>query len=128
MLLFLIFLNEELDEIMKIVKGLEETSLLTKAIERIENEIKEKKGGSLRRLTAALGANLLENMLTDRGIKSKIPERKPTTPGLGAIPASEGTTRAGKGAANRNTKRNTKKIIKTNLNLTVFIQKIIYLN
>ena len=41
------------------VKDLEETSLLTKAVKRVENEIKGQKGGSLWMLAATLGARLL---------------------------------------------------------------------
>ena len=44
----LIILNEEMEDIMKIVKSLEESGLLIKGIsETVENEAKEQKGGFL---------------------------------------------------------------------------------
>ena len=44
----LIISNEELNDIMKIVKSLEESDLLKKGIsKRIKNEAKEQKGGFL---------------------------------------------------------------------------------
>ena len=51
-------------------------------------------------LAATLGASLLGNMLTGRGMKSKIPECKAALPGLEVVPASEGTIRAGEGITN----------------------------
>ena len=44
----LIMLNEEMNDIVKIVKSLEESSLLIKGVsEAIKNEAKEQKGGFL---------------------------------------------------------------------------------
>ena len=43
--------NEEMNDVMKIVKSLEEPGLLTKGVrETTENEAKEQKGGFLRML------------------------------------------------------------------------------
>ena len=45
----LIISNEEMNDVMKIVKSLEESGLLTKGFRKtIENEAKEQKGGFLR--------------------------------------------------------------------------------
>ena len=56
----LIFPNEELDDIMKIVKSLEDSSLLIKGVsETIENEVKEQKGGFLSMFAPSLTASLL---------------------------------------------------------------------
>ena len=53
---------------MKIVKSLEESSLLIKDVsQRIGNEAKEQKGGFLCMLLAASGASLLGNLLTSKG-------------------------------------------------------------
>ena len=54
---------------MNIVKSLEESGLLLKGVsERIQNQAKEHKGGFLAMLLGTLGASLLGNMLTGRGI------------------------------------------------------------
>ena len=61
----LIISNEEINDIMKIVKSLEEPNLLIKGVsETIKNETKEQKGGFLGMLLDTLGASLLENLLT----------------------------------------------------------------
>ena len=58
----LIISNEEMNDIMKIIKSLEESVLLTKGVrETIQNEAKEQKGGFLGMLLGTLGARLLEN-------------------------------------------------------------------
>ena len=76
----LISSNEEMNDIMKIVKSLEESGLLIKGVsETIKNEAKEQKGEFLSTLLGTLGANLLGNLLT----------------GQGTIRAGEGTVRAG---------------------------------
>ena len=65
----LILSNENLNDIMKIVKSLEDTRLLKKSVsETVENEVNLKKGGFLCMLTAALGNILLVNLLTDKGV------------------------------------------------------------
>ena len=54
---------------MKIVQALEGSNILLKEITKtIKNETKEQKGEFLRMLLGAIGANLLENMLTGKGI------------------------------------------------------------
>ena len=53
---------------MKIIKSLEESSLLVKGISKtIKNEAKEHKGWFLGMLLGTLGASLLENLLTSEG-------------------------------------------------------------
>ena len=54
--------NEEMIDIMKIVKSLEESGLLIKDVsETIKNEAKEQKRGFLRMLLGTLGAIYWEN-------------------------------------------------------------------
>ena len=61
--------NEEMEEIMKIVKYLEDSDLLLKGVsETIQNEAKEQKAGFLSMLLGTLGASLLRNMITGKGI------------------------------------------------------------
>ena len=76
----LIISNEEMNDIMKIVKSLEESGLLIKGVsEAIKNEAKEQKGGFVEMLLGTLGASLLGNLLT----------------GKAKIRAGEGAIRAG---------------------------------
>ena len=75
----LIVLTKEMNDIMKIVKSLEESGLLIKqVIEIIKNVPKEQKGRFLGMLLRTLAANLLGNLLT----------------GKGTIRAGQGTVRA----------------------------------
>ena len=54
---------------MRIVQALEDSNISLKGVtETIENEIKEKKGGVLGMLLGNLGASLLGNMLSGKGI------------------------------------------------------------
>ena len=56
---------------MKIVQALEDSNIFLKGITKtIENETKEQKGRFLGMLLGALGARLLGNMLTGKGIVS----------------------------------------------------------
>ena len=58
-----------MEDIIKIVKSLERSSLLLKGIsETVQNEAQEQKGGFLSMLLGTLGASLLENILTVKGI------------------------------------------------------------
>ena len=66
----LIISNEELEDIMKIVKSLEDPGLLMKGIsETIQNEAKELKCEFLVMLLRKLGASLLGNVLRGKGVK-----------------------------------------------------------
>ena len=75
----LIILNEEMEDIIKIVKSLKDSGLLIKGVsETIKNETKEQKGGFFSMLLGTSGASLLGNLLA----------------GKGTIRAGEGTIRA----------------------------------
>ena len=65
----LIISNDEINDIIKIVKSLEDSGLLLKGVtETVQNEVKEQKGGFLSMLLGTLGASLLGNILTGQGI------------------------------------------------------------
>ena len=65
----LIISNEEMNNIIKIVQTLEDSNILLKGVTKtIENETKEQKGGFLSMLLGTLGASLLGNLLTGKGI------------------------------------------------------------
>ena len=76
--------NEEMNNVMKIIKSFEESGLLIKGFNRtIKSEAKEKKRGFLSMLLGTLDATLLGDLLT----------------GKGTIRAVEGTIRAGENTA-----------------------------
>ena len=65
----LIISNEEMNDIMKIVRALEGSKILLKGVTKaIKNETKEQKGGSLSILLGTLGAGLLGNISAGKGI------------------------------------------------------------
>ena len=65
----LIISNDEIHDIIKIVKSLEDSGLLVKGVtETVQNEVKKQKGGFLSMLLGTLGASLLGNLLTGKGI------------------------------------------------------------
>ena len=79
----LIISNDDMQDLLKIVKSLEYSGILLDGItETVENEVKDQKGGFLSMLLGTLGASLLGNMLAGRGV----------------IRAGEGTIRAGYGS------------------------------
>ena len=66
----LTILYKEMEDIMKIVQSLEDSGLLIKsAAQTIKNEEEEQRVGSHDMLLGILGASLLGNLLTDKGIK-----------------------------------------------------------
>ena len=78
----LIISNDEINDIIKIVKSLEDSGLLLKGVtETVQNEVEEKKGGFLSMFLGTLGASLLGNLLAGKGIHR----------------AGEGIVRAGEG-------------------------------
>ena len=78
----LIISNDGMKGIIKIVKSLEDFGLLPEGVSKtIQNEANKLRGGFLRMLLAILGAGLLGNILTGRGINR----------------AGEGVSRAGYG-------------------------------
>ena len=67
----LIISNEQIDDIMKIVKSQEDSGSFNKFVkETCKNEAKKQKGGFLSMLLGALGT-----ILTDEGIKAKLSGR-----------------------------------------------------
>ena len=63
----LIILNDEMVDIMEIIKSYEESSFLKKGLsETIQNKAKEQKGGFFHMLLGTLGAALLRNMLASK--------------------------------------------------------------
>ena len=61
----LIISNDEMNDITKIVKSLENSGVLLKGVsETIQHEAKEQRGGFLSMLLGTLGASLLGNLLT----------------------------------------------------------------
>ena len=65
----LIILNDEIEDIIKIVKSLEDSGILLTGVSKtIQNEAKEQKEGFLCMLLGILSANLLENMLAGKAI------------------------------------------------------------
>ena len=83
--------NNELEDIIEIVKSLEGSGLLLKGVtETVQNKVKEQKGGFLSMLLGTLGASLLGNLLTGRGINRAVK-------GLGINRAGEEIVIAGYG-------------------------------
>ena len=65
----LIISNEEMNDIMKIVQALEDSNNSLKGVtKKIKDETKEQRGGFLSMLFGTLGASLLGNLLTGKGI------------------------------------------------------------
>ena len=80
----LIIEQEDVNDIMKIIKALENSGILLKGVSKaIKNETKEQKGGFLSMLLGTLGASLLGNLLTG---------------GKGIMHAGDGIVRAGSGS------------------------------
>ena len=64
----LIVSNNEIEDIMKLVKSLEDSALLIKCVSKtVKNEAKEQKGEFVLILLGILGASLLGNLLTGIG-------------------------------------------------------------
>ena len=90
----LIISNDEMDDILKIVKSLENSGVLLKGVsETIQLEAKEKRGGFLSILLGTLGASLLGDILS-KGLSGK-----------GVIRAGKGTIRAGYGSKGSSLKK-----------------------
>ena len=83
----LIISNDDMQDLLKIVKSLEDSGILIDGItETVKNEVKEQKGGFLSMLLDTLGASLLGEFLTKH------------LSGRGVIRAAEGTIRTGYGS------------------------------
>ena len=84
----LIIEQEDMKDIMKIIKALEKSGILLKGVSKtIENETKEQRGGFLSMLLGTLGASLLGNLLTG---------------GNRMMRADDGKVRAGSGSKKNN--------------------------
>ena len=82
----LIISNDEIEDIIEIVKSLEDSGLLLKGVtETVQNEVKEQKGWFLSMLLGTLGASLLGNLLTGRGINRAGKGRGINRSGKGAL-------------------------------------------
>ena len=58
-----------MNDIIKIIQALENSNILLKGVTKtIKNEMKEQKGGFLSMLFGTLGASLLGNLFTGKGI------------------------------------------------------------
>ena len=65
----LIISNEEMNDTMKIIEARENSNNLIKGVTKtIKSETKEQKGGFLSMLLGTLGASLLGNLLTGKGV------------------------------------------------------------
>ena len=83
----LIISNDDMQDLLKIVKSLEDSGILLNRItETVKNEVKEQKDGFLSMVLGTLGASLLGDLLTKN------------LSGRGVIRAGEGTVRAGYGS------------------------------
>ena len=85
-----------MEDIIKIVKSLEDSGLLLKGVtETVQNELKEQKEGFLSMLLRTLGASWLGNILTDRGIyrAAKGPGRGVNRVGKGILTAGHGNNK-----------------------------------
>ena len=87
----LIIWNNEIYDIIKMVKSLEDSGLLVKGItETVQDEVKEQKGGFLSALLGTSGASLLGDLLIGKGIYR-------AAKGKGINRAGKGVLRAGYG-------------------------------
>ena len=65
----LIISDDEMEDMIKIVKSLEDSGLLLKGVSQtVQNESRKQKGGFLSMLLGTLGASLLGNILAGKGI------------------------------------------------------------
>ena len=87
----LIISNKDIEDLIKIVKSIKDSGLLLKEVtESVQNEVKEQEGGFLSLLLGTLGASLLRNLLTGKGIHR-------AGKGQGIHRAGEEIVRAGEG-------------------------------
>ena len=78
------------NDIMKIIKSLEESGLLMKGVSKtIKNEAKKQKSGFLGMVLGTLGASLLGNLLAGKGVVWVGKGATATSRGLGAIRSSQ---------------------------------------
>ena len=93
----LIIEQEDMNDIMKIIKALEKSGILLKGVSKtIKNETKEQRGGFLSMLLGTLGASLLGNLLTGGKGIMRAGEGSVTSRAKG-----EGIVRAGEGPGSK---------------------------
>ena len=81
----LIIEQEDMNDIIKIIEALENSGILLKGVTKtIENETKEQRGGFLSMLLGTLGASLLGNLLSGKGLAGA---------GEGIVRVGEGVTK-----------------------------------
>ena len=85
--------NEEMNDIMKIVRALVNSNILLKGVTKtIKNETKEQRRGFLSMLLGFLGANLLGNLLAGKGIvRADIGNNPLNKKGKGIVRAGTGS-------------------------------------
>ena len=82
----LIIEQEDMNDIMKIIEALENSGISLKGVSKtVQKETKEQRGGFLSMLLGTLGASLLGNLLTGKGI----------------MRAADGIVRAGDGSRSK---------------------------
>ena len=87
----LIISNNEMNDIIKVVKSLEDSGLLLKVIiKTVQNEVKEQIEEFLSTLLGTLSASILGNLLTGRGINRAGKGREINRAGEGVIRADYG--------------------------------------
>ena len=93
----LIISNDEMKDIIQIVKSIEDSGLLLEGVsETIQNEAKEQKGGFLSMLLGTLGAILLGNILAGKGAIATSHERRMNRAGEGIVKAGYGNKKGQK--------------------------------
>ena len=100
----LIISNNEIEDIIEIVKSFEDSGLLLKGVtEIVQNKVKEQKRGFHSMLLGTLGASLLVNFLTGKGAIA-------TSQGRGIYRAGKGKriVRAGHGRLSSSASQNDK--------------------
>ena len=91
----LIISNEEMNDVIKIVRALEDSNIFMKRVtETVKNETKEQKGGFLSMLLGTLGASLLGSLLTGMGV---VRARSGNNKGKGFVRAGYGNNNKRKG-------------------------------
>ena len=84
----LVIEQEDMNDIIKIIEALENSGILLKGVTKtIENETKEQRGGFLSMLLGTLGASLLGNLLSGKGLARA---------GKGIVRAGEGVKKTPK--------------------------------
>ena len=92
--------QEDMNDIMKIIKALENSGILLKGVSKaIKNETKEQKGGFLSMLLGTLGASLLGNLLTGGKGIARAGEWS-----VASRTKGDGIVRAGRGSKKKQTK------------------------